>query len=205
MLQIRSIYILGKRFSGKTQFIEAISEIEVISDRGKSDTTDEKAPTEVSMDFGRIIIDVNHILYLFASMGKWHRSVEDTIDRSQDFDPASSVFPAGYVFMVESHRPTELDTIKKSMQHVLAVTKSTHKPCVVAANFQDQPQALSPEEIRLLLAIPADVPVLPCIATDKNSVCRVLLALFELMIDDETSEKVCNKLKQMLEGNISDF
>lgn len=48
-------------------------------------------------------------------------------------------------------------------------------PCVLVANKQDQPNAWSPEDIRMGLGIPDAIAVLPCIASQTESVKEVVL------------------------------
>jgi hypothetical protein len=57
---------------------------------------------------------------------------------------------------------------------------------VIAANKQDRPNAWSPEELRLALRQPPHIKVLPCTATDRESVKNVLLEL--LYVIQERSE-----------------
>ncbi|MFN2290824.1 MAG: GTP-binding protein, partial [Anaerolineae bacterium] len=52
-----------------------------------------------------------------------------------------------------------------------------HTPYVVAANKQDMEDAWSPDDLRIALRVRSDVKMLPCVATDKESVKRVLLEL----------------------------
>ena len=50
-------------------------------------------------------------------------------------------------------------------------------PYVVAANKQDMEDAWTPEDLRIALRIPQEIKVLPCVATDQESVQQVLLEL----------------------------
>ena len=60
-------------------------------------------------------------------------------------------------------------------------------PIVIAANFQDLPDAWDVEALRIALGIANDVPIIPCVATDRESVKAVLLALLnEVLKDSET-------------------
>jgi signal recognition particle receptor subunit beta len=52
----------------------------------------------------------------------------------------------------------------------------------VAANKQDKPNAWSPDELRLALRLPPQVKVLPCIASDRDSVKHVLLELLYVIL-----------------------
>jgi signal recognition particle receptor subunit beta len=52
-------------------------------------------------------------------------------------------------------------------------------PFVVAANKQDDPTALPLDYIRRRLGLSEDIPVLSCVATNRESVKEVLLTLLD--------------------------
>jgi len=52
----------------------------------------------------------------------------------------------------------------------------------VAANKQDKPNAWSPDELRLALRLPPQVKVMPCVASDRESVKHVLLELLYVIL-----------------------
>src|SRR4026208_409665 len=68
----KKIVVTGPFAAGKTTLIRTISEITVLST--EKDITDEtrsrKAETTVAMDFGRITIDRDLVLYLFGTPGQ---------------------------------------------------------------------------------------------------------------------------------------
>src|SRR3954453_20916933 len=70
--QAAKIVVTGPFAAGKTTLIRTISEITVLSpERGISDSTrSRKAETTVAMDFGRITIDGDLVLYLFGTPGQ---------------------------------------------------------------------------------------------------------------------------------------
>ena len=64
--------VTGPFNAGKTMFIQTVSEIDVV-DTEQNITSDEekvKTKTTVAMDFGRITIDNELILYLFGTPGQ---------------------------------------------------------------------------------------------------------------------------------------
>ena len=69
-MQTVKMVITGPFSSGKTEFIRSISEIDVVStERGILTGTQEadvKQETTVAMDFGRITVDNDLVLYLFV-------------------------------------------------------------------------------------------------------------------------------------------
>ena len=57
-------------------------------------------------------------------------------------------------------------------------------PYVVAANKQDHPDAWEPDDLRIALRIEENVKLLPCVATDKESVKTVLLELLYSILEE---------------------
>jgi len=172
-MQAVKIVVTGPFNSGKTQFIRTISEIEVVSTERK--ITDEfrsiKEQTTVAMDFGRITVDENLVLYLFGTPGQ----------RRFDFmwDILSEGM-LGFVVMVDSTSPQTF----REARYILDIFRRYAKvPYVVAANKQDLPDAWPPEDLRIALRLNSDVKVIPCVATNKESVKRVLLELLYLVLE----------------------
>lgn len=172
-MQAVKIVVTGPFNSGKTQFIRTISEIEVVSTERK--ITDElravKDQTTVAMDFGRITIDEDLVLYLFGTPGQ----------RRFDFmwDILSEGM-LGFVVMVDSTSPQTF----REARYILDVFRRYAKtPYIVAANKQDLPDAWPPEDIRIALRLNSNVKVIPCVATEKESVKRVLLELLYLVLE----------------------
>jgi signal recognition particle receptor subunit beta len=72
-MQTVKMVVTGPFSAGKTEFIKTISEIDVVSTERK--ITDEssqrvKEETTVAMDFGRITVDEDLVLYLFGTPGQ---------------------------------------------------------------------------------------------------------------------------------------
>ncbi len=169
--------ITGAVNSGKTQFIRTISEIEVVSTERK--TTDDtrliKGETTVAMDFGRITIANDLVLHLFGTPGQ----------RRFDFMwEILSEGMLGLLILVDSTRP---ETFRETLRIIDFFTSYRESPYVVVANKQDLENAWSPDELRLALRLPDEVKVLPCVATDRESVKNVLLELLYLVL--QTAEE----------------
>src|SRR5664279_6028877 len=72
-MQTVKMVITGPFSSGKTEFIRSISEIDVVTtERGISSEAERtvKESTTVAMDFGRITVDDDLVLYLFGTPGQ---------------------------------------------------------------------------------------------------------------------------------------
>ena len=178
-MQTLKMVVTGPFSAGKTQFVQAVSEIDVVATEAKLSRQEEriKDQTTVAMDFGRITIDDDLVLYLFGTPGQ----------RRFDFMwEILSEGMLGFVVMVDSVRP---ETFREARSILDTFRSYAPTPYVVAANKQDQDDAWSPEDLRIALRIDPQIKVLPCVATDKDSVKTVLLELLysilELMDEDE--------------------
>lgn len=174
-MQTVKMVITGPFSSGKTEFIRSISEIEVVStDREITSEAEqmEKEQTTVAMDFGRITVDDDLVLYLFGTPGQrrfdfmWEILAEGML---------------GFVVMVDSSKPETFREAKSILETFRAYAPT---PYVVTANKQDHPDAWSPEDLRIALRIEEGVKLLPCIAKDRASVRDVLLELLYSILDE---------------------
>lgn len=167
-MQAIKIVITGAYAAGKTSFIRAISEIDMVSTEYAVTDAEElllKAETTVALDFGTIAINDDSTLYLFGTPGQ---------SRFDFMWEILSIGCIGYVVLVDSCRPAHLNETAALMETFATLTPA---PFVVAANKQDDPAALPVSYIRKRLRVPYDVPVVPCIGNDRESVKTVLLSL----------------------------
>ncbi|MEA3308096.1 MAG: ATP/GTP-binding protein [Chloroflexota bacterium] len=166
-MQTLKIVVTGPFSSGKTELIQTISEIDVVStDRSISREAERiKDATTVAMDFGRITIDDELILYLFGTPGQ----------RRFDFMwEILSEGMLGFVVMVDSSRP---ETFREARRILNTFRNYSPVPYIVAANKQDMEDSWPADDLRIVLKIAPDIKVVPCIATDRESVKGVLLEL----------------------------
>ena len=173
-MQAAKMVITGPFSSGKTQFIGAISEIDVVSTERKISSIAEqvKDTTTVAMDFGRITVGDDLVLYLFGTPGQ----------RRFDFmwDILSQGM-LGFVVMVDSTKP---ETFREAKRILETFEGYANTPYVVAANKQDMEDAWEPEDLRIILRLPPEVKILPCVATDKESVKNALLELLYSILEE---------------------
>jgi small GTP-binding protein len=172
-MQTVKVVVTGPFSSGKTEFISSISEIDVVStERRISDGSREvKAATTVAMDFGRITVDEELVLYLFGTPGQ------------KRFDFMWEILSEGmlgFVVLVDSARP---ETFREAQTMVDRFRRYSPTPYVIAANKQDQEDAWPPEDLRIALRVIPAVKVLSCVATDRDSVRNVLLELLYSILD----------------------
>ena len=167
MAQSVKMVVTGPFSSGKTQFIRSVSEIDVVATERKISSEAEKIKdsTTVAMDFGRITIDNDLVLYLFGTPGQ----------RRFDFMwEILSEGMLGFVVMVDSSRPETFREAKSILETFRAYAPT---PYVVAANKQDHPEAWTVDDLRIALRLDPNIKLLPCVATKKDSVKSVLLEL----------------------------
>ena len=71
-MQTVKMVVTGPFNAGKTEFIRSVSEIDVVSTEKKISSRAErvKETTTVAMDFGRITVDDDLVLYLFGTPGQ---------------------------------------------------------------------------------------------------------------------------------------
>ena len=167
------IVVTGPFSAGKTTLIRTISEITVLStEKDITDTTrSRKAETTVAMDFGRITIDRDLVLYLFGTPG------QDRFDFMWEILGEGML---GYILLVDSSRQDSLD---ESVGILAAFRKMARVPFVVALNRSSGLDPQDEHKVRTVLELGDEVPVVPCDATDRESVKAVLLALLYSVVD----------------------
>ena len=177
-MQAVKMVITGPFSSGKTVFIGSVSEIDVVSTERRISSKAEqiKDSTTVAMDFGRITVGDDLVLYLFGTPGQ----------RRFDFmwDILSQGM-LGFVVMVDSTKPETFREAKRILETFESYASTAF---VVAANKQDQEDAWEPEDLRIILRLSPDVKILPCVAHDKETVKNVLLELLYSILDEIDSE-----------------
>ncbi|NUM45980.1 MAG: ATP/GTP-binding protein [Anaerolineales bacterium] len=166
-MQTVKMVVTGPFSSGKTEFIQTVSEIDVVSTERKISSEAEKIKdsTTVAMDFGRITVDDNLVLYLFGTPGQ------------KRFDFMWEILSEGmlgFIVMVDSTRP---ETFREARSILETFRAYAPTPYVVAANKQDQADAWDIDDMRIALRLDPNVKFLPCVAFDKESVKNVLLEL----------------------------
>ncbi|MGV9272906.1 GTP-binding protein [Streptomyces griseosporeus] len=165
------IVVAGGFGVGKTTLVGSVSEItplqtEALMTEASEETDDltgtpEKQTTTVAMDFGRITLDDDLVLYLFGTPGQqrfwfmWDDLVRGAI---------------GAVVMADTRR-------LKDCFPALDYFESCGLPYVVAVNHFDGSELFEPEDVREALTIPPHIPVMIMDARRRISVIETLLAL----------------------------
>lgn len=131
-----------------------------------------KESTTVAMDFGRITVDDDLVLFLFGTPGQ------------KRFDFMWEILSEGmlgFIVMIDSTRP---ETFKEARSILETFRAYAPTPYLVAANKQDLPDAWEVDDIRLALRLDAAIKILPCTAKKKSSVKTILLELLYSILEE---------------------
>ncbi|MDP2234539.1 MAG: ATP/GTP-binding protein [Actinomycetota bacterium] len=153
--------------------MKSVSEITVLStERQVSDASGEgSGETTVAMDFGRITVSDDVVLYLFGTPGQERFSfMWETLSEGM----------LGFVLLVDA---TSEDSVADAKSMISFFTQMSDVPFVVAAN---KVAADDIDELRLVrqnLGLDDAVPLLPVDARDRDSVKAVLLGLLYRIVE----------------------
>ncbi|MDT0611630.1 GTP-binding protein [Streptomyces lancefieldiae] len=172
------IVVAGGFGVGKTTLVTAVSEItplqtEALMTEASEETDDltatpDKLTTTVAMDFGRITLDDDLVLYLFGTPGQqrfwfmWDDLVRGAI---------------GAVVMADTRRLTDCFP-------ALDYFESCGLPYVVAVNHFDGSELFEAEDVREALTIPGHIPVMIMDARRRISAIETLLSLVGHALDE---------------------
>jgi len=172
-MQSVKVVITGPFNAGKTTFIKAVSEITVLStERQISDASGEgSGETTVAMDFGRITISDDVVLYLFGTPGQERFSfMWETLSEGM----------LGFVLLVDADDKASYEDAKSM---IAFFRNMSDVPFVVAANKVSATDMKTLRAVRTAIALDDEIPLLPVDARDKESVKAVLLGLLYRILD----------------------
>jgi small GTP-binding protein len=156
------ILVTGPYHSGKSSIVHAISTSSVSVDR---------MGTTIAMDHGYLDYK-GFAADIFGTPGQ------------ENFDPILEFLAeeaVGVILVVDATKP---DTFPRA-QRMLQLTGGYALPLVVAANFSDLEESLTPDEVREGLGLQPDVPVVPTVAVRGAGAEELLETIFGLLMSEE--------------------
>ena len=177
--------VVGGGFGvGKTTFVGSVSEIvplttEAVMTAASAGIDDlskvpDKTTTTVAMDFGRVTLQSDLILYLFGTPGQ-HRFwfMWDDLIRGA----------IGAVVLIDTRRLADGFA-------AIDYFEDRGLPFIVGYNLFDGVQSHTIEQIREALGVPPEVPIITCDARSRQSTKATLITLVEHVLRARTKNPV---------------
>ncbi|GAA4630200.1 ATP/GTP-binding protein [Actinoallomurus vinaceus] len=173
------LLIVGHFAVGKTTFVGTLSEIRPLRTEERMTQAGaliddlagvpDKQTTTVAMDFGRLTLSDDLVLYLFGTPGQ-HRFTQLWHDLSRG--------ALGALVLADTRR------LEQSFD-IMGFLEEQNLRYAVAINQFDGSPAFPEEELREALDLLPTTPLITCDARDRASSTRALISLVEYLVDVE--------------------
>ncbi|MEM7030121.1 MAG: ATP/GTP-binding protein [Chloroflexota bacterium] len=171
MRRIYKLVVSGVFNAGKTTFVNTLSDIPTINTDIHTSTpyeTGTKASTTVALDYGQITLPNDIRVNLFGTPGQ---------TRFDFMREILAVGADGLIFLVDA---ADTNKLSEATQVLTQFMQSAQIPYVIVANKADI-ATLSTEEIRAQLNLSASTLIVPCVATDRESIQSVVEQMVALI------------------------
>ncbi len=171
-MKFPKVVVTGGFNSGKTTLIRTVSKIPIVTTEKKISNSKQhiKGETTVVMDFGRITVVPNTIVYLFGTPGQ---------ERFGFMWEILSKNMIGFILIIDSGNP---DSIKETESIMSYFKEISDVPYILFANKQDDPDAAAVSEIRETLGLAKEEKILPCVTIDKYSASKVIREIVDMIL-----------------------
>lgn len=179
-MEIMRLVVAGPVGAGKSTFIRAVSEIEVVdTDRVATDETAHlKEKTTVGFDFGRLQFGPEMALHLYGTPGqdRFDFMWEELISKAH-----------AYILLVPANRPA---AFRKAHLIYQFMSERVTLPMIIGVTHLDSETAWSLEDIQTAMGFvssPEQPTFVTLNATEADSVTQALMALVQQYVRAQTS------------------
>ena len=174
-MEVFNIAITGNVGAGKTSFIRTISEIEVVSTEKKAsdEVSSLKKETTVALDFGRLTLNEEQVLYLYGTPG------QSRFDFMWDIIIEKA---HAYILLIDAHRPQYFHNGRRIFNFM---QNKVDLPMLIGLTHTDCEGAWQTDDVALALGLKNPhrrPPIITVNASDASSVANSLIYLLEQLM-----------------------
>ncbi|NPA14213.1 MAG: GTP-binding protein [Aquificae bacterium] len=171
-MAVFKILVTGTFGSGKTTFVKSASQIDPLLTEKKISHPHEfpeKETTTVAMDMGKIKIDPNTEVHIFATPGQ------------KRFDFMFDILSKGIIGAIILVDATDPASIEEALEIYKRIKQHYDIPVVFGVTKLDLPESKDLEEIMAHLEVDDYIKVVPVDARNKEDVKRAIIELLQMV------------------------